>query len=355
MRHLLFAFIIPIFLISQENYKKTCGVKRNLIQVATKNNTITKANLSEIITIPVHFIIVHKPNEEIGEGRNLSYEQIYSQIEVLNEDFRKLNPSFINTPDEFLPVAADCMIEFCLATIDEYGNSTNGITRYPYDSNQMSENYWEDVISQETYWDPKYFLNIWVARLGGGNDGFAYMPSDNVPLYLDGVVVKDRYVGRGGSAQWPFDEGHLTTHEVGHWLGVDHTWDSWDNYSCSIDDGIEDTPEQYEEYYDCPSYPQYSCDSSDMFMNFMDYVDDACLSLWTEGQKNLMHNIIQNDRNELLNNPYNCDNSSNISEEIKPRKIIQTIDLLGRPSTHQQGFNIKIYNDGSVKKIFIIK
>ena len=350
MKKVLFLFLV--FGISFSQQTKKCATKSSYISLNRGNHI--QAQEINLVTVPVHFIIVHKPNEAIGEGRNLSNEQIYSQIEVLNEDFRKLNPSSINTPEEFLLVAADCMIEFCLATIDPDGNSTNGITRYVYDSNQMGENYWEDVIAPETYWDSNYYLNIWVARLGGGNDGFAYMPSDGVPEYLDGVVVKDKYVGRGGSAQLPFDEGHLTTHEVGHWFGIDHTWDAWDDYSCSIDDGIADTPEQYEEYYDTPSYPQYSCGTSDMFMNFMDYVDDASLTLWTEGQKELMHEVILNYRNELLNNPYGCSELSSLKTPTISKKIIRKVDLLGRNTNKNEGINIFIYNDGTVEKYYLI-
>jgi len=324
--------------------------------VFERENNIN-VNQIELVTIPIHIIIVHKSSETIGEGRNVSWEQIYSQLDVLNEDFRKLNPSTNETPEEFADVAADCMIEFCLASVDPEGNPTDGVTRYIYDSNQVSENYWEDVIAPETFWDPNYYLNIWVMRLNNNaGDGFAYMPSDGVPPFLDGVVVKDIYFGRDGSAQWPFDEGHLTTHEVGHWFGVDHTWDAWDDYSCNIDDGIEDTPEQYEEYYDCPSYPQYSCNSSDMFMNFMDYVDDACLTLFTEGQKELMHEIILNYRTELLNNPFGCENNVNIDavKQQNLKSIIKKIDLLGRESL-KKGLNIEIYEDGSVIKKYIIK
>jgi len=349
MKFVLFTFLLFGLTFSQN---KKCTTKSTSISLNRSHHI--KVNKINLVSIPVHFIIIHKPNEEIGEGRNLTNEQVYSQIDVLNEDFRKLNPSAGNTPEEFVLVAADCMIEFCLATIDPNGNPTTGITRYAYDSNQMGENYWEDVIAPQTYWDPNFYLNIWVARLGGGNDGFAYMPSDGVPDYLDGVVVKDKYVGRGGSAQLPFNEGHLTTHEVGHWLGVDHTWDAWDDYSCSIDDGIDDTPEQYEEYYDYPTYPQYSCGTSDMFMNFMDYVDDACLTMWTEGQKELMHEVILNYRNELLNNPYSCLNTSSIEYSNSLKKIINIFDVLGRSISQERGLNIYIYDDGTVEKKYLI-
>ena len=110
-----FFVIISLTLSAQNQKSKRCGVKKPLIEYEFKNDVITNNKIDSIIVIPVHFIIVHKSSEAIGEGRNLSEDQIYSQIEVLNEDFRKLNPSSIETPTEFMSVAADCQIEFCLA------------------------------------------------------------------------------------------------------------------------------------------------------------------------------------------------------------------------------------------------
>lgn len=85
-------------------------------------------SVPEIIRIPVVVHVLHA-GEPIGTGLNISMAQIESQIDVLNEDFRRLNADAINTPVAFQSVASDVEIEFYLACIDPNGNSTNGVVR----------------------------------------------------------------------------------------------------------------------------------------------------------------------------------------------------------------------------------
>ena len=127
---------------------------------------------SAVIVIPVHVIIVHNPGEAIGTGANLSVERIQSQIDVLNEDFIRLNSDASNTPSEF--AAADTEIEFCLAVVDENGNATDGITRYPTNLNMNSN---ESTIKNATRWNRNLYLNMWSAPNLGGILGWAYLPS----------------------------------------------------------------------------------------------------------------------------------------------------------------------------------
>ncbi|GIV23045.1 MAG: hypothetical protein KatS3mg025_0704 [Bacteroidia bacterium] len=241
---------------------------------------------NNVITIPVVVHIVYRTASE-----NITDAQVQSQIDVLNEDFRRLNADTTNTPSLFAGVAADAEIQFCLATRDPLGNPTTGITRTQTTKTSFSA-YADDVkfSSQggKDAWPTDQYLNIWVCRLSGGVLGYAQFPGSG-PASTDGVVIDFRYFGRGGSAQAPYDQGRTATHEVGHWLNLRHIWG---DAQCG-DDLVNDTPTQEGPNYSCPTFPHPTCgNTSDMFMNYMDYTDDACMNLFTVGQKNRMRAVL---------------------------------------------------------------
>lgn len=241
---------------------------------------------NNVITIPVVVHIVYRTPAE-----NISDAQVQSQIEVLNEDFRRLNADRIYTPSLFANVAADAEIQFCLATRDPQGNPTNGITRTQTTKTSFDP-YSDDVKYSsrggKDAWPTDQYLNIWVCNLSGNLLGYAQFPGGGPPAE-DGVVINYRYFGRGGSAQAPFNKGRTATHEVGHWLNLRHIWG---DAQCG-DDYVLDTPTQEQANYGCPTFPHPSCgNTSDMFMNYMDYTDDACMNLFTQGQKARMRAVL---------------------------------------------------------------
>lgn len=235
---------------------------------------------NNIITIPVVVHVIYK-----SSSQNISDAQIQSQIDVLNEDFRKLNADAGNTPSEFSSLAADVQVQFELASIDPNGNTTNGITRKYSSKTTWGTN---DDMKKSTKggvnpWDTGKYLNMWICNIGGGTLGYAQFPGG--PSATDGVVISPQYFGRTGDVSAPFDKGRTTTHEVGHYLNLRHIWGDG---GCGASDYVNDTPDADGPNYSCPSYPKSSCGSNDMFMNYMDYVDDACMYLFTSGQKNRM-------------------------------------------------------------------
>ncbi len=253
-----------------------------------------------IITIPVVVHVVWNANAE-----NISDAQIFSQMDVLNNDFRRTNSDASNTPAIWQSIAADCEIDFCLATTDPNGNPTTGITRTQTAQNSFSIND-DDVKSTASGgvnpWNQDDYLNIWVCDLSGGILGYATPPSNfNNPN--DGVVIGYRYFGTTGVVQSPYNKGRTATHEVGHWLNLDHIWG--DSY-CG-NDQINDTPKQQEANYGNPGFPHNanSCNTSnasgDMFMNYMDYTNDGAMNLFTNGQKTRMISAINQYRQDLLN------------------------------------------------------
>lgn len=262
--------------------------------MAEKRMAVRHLQSGNTLYIPVHVIIVHQPNHGVGQGSNLSKNRIISQINAINLDFSRKNVDTLNTPAVF--AAGNPMIQFCLAGIDPDGNPTDGITRYPSTANFDEE---EFTIKAETGWPRTDYLNIWVAEIE--DLGYAYIPSLNgLPnSTLDGAVINTiAFGGPGFGAEAPYDLGRTATHEIGHFLGLQHIWRG---SGCTNDDGFSDTPLQDDENYGCPVHPSPSCDNAgDMFMNYMDYTDDNCMNAFSALQANHMRNILMGVRSSLI-------------------------------------------------------
>ena len=280
--------------------------------------------MNGIITIPVVVHVLYNT-----AAQNISDAQILSQIDVLNEDFRRLNSDASNTPADFLPVAADSEIEFCMATTDPNGNATDGITRKQTSNSSWSTNDNMKFSSQggTDAWPTGDYLNIWVCNMSGGILGYAQFPGG--PAATDGIVCLTTAFGTTGNVNAPFNLGRTTTHEVGHWLNLRHIWGDG---NCNADDFVSDTPTAGgPNYTGAPcSYPgPNSCndgggDLPDMFQNYMDYSDDGCMNLYTTGQKDRMRALFDpgGARASLLNStacgpaaPAHCSNGTQDGDE----------------------------------------
>ncbi len=220
------------------------------------------------INIPVYVYVIYA-----NSSQNISDSQVNSQISVLNADFNDTN--YNDVPAEFQGLGADIDISFTLATIDRQANSTSS-----WGTNNAVKSAYPAVPGH---------LTIWVANIGGGILGYAQFPGGNAST--DGVVISPQYFGTTGTATAPFDQGRTATHEVGHWLNLRHIWGDG---RCKQDDFVADTPSSDGPNYGCPSYPTVNCKSNDMTMNYMDYTDDACMNMFTEGQKERMRAIFAN-------------------------------------------------------------
>lgn len=235
-----------------------------------------------VINIPVYIHVVYNNSNE-----NISSAQITSQMNVLNDDFRKLNSDVSQIPQEFAGVAADAEINFTLAGTFRYSDS-----RTSWGTNDAVKSAYPPVT-------PETHLNIWVCNIGGGILGYAQFPGGN--LATDGVVVSPQYFGTTGYVSAPFDGGRTLTHEVGHYLNLRHIWGDG---RCRQDDFVSDTPSSDRPNYGCPSYPTAHCRTNDMTMNYMDYVDDACMYMFSEGQKARMRALFASGgvRSSILTN-----------------------------------------------------
>ncbi len=244
--------------------------------------------------IPVHIIVVHTPGLAIGSGNNHSVEKILEQMQVLNKDFGRTNFDTIFTPKEFK--SGNPKIHFCLASIDPDGKPTDGISRYASNSSFQNE---EIFIKTSTAWPREDYLNIWVA--GITNLGFSYIPNaTSLPdSKIDGVTIDHKaFGGNKTNTNKPYNLGRTATHEVGHFLGLQHIWFT---DGCIGDDGITDTPLQNRANLGCKSHPSISCQNKgDMYMNYMDYSDDDCLVMFSFDQAKYMRSILSTLRYALL-------------------------------------------------------
>ncbi len=136
-----------------------------------------------------------------------------------------------------------------------------------------------------------------------------YAVSPGAPADVDGVVIDYKNFGLADVSSKPYDLGRTTTHEIGHWLGLTHVWGD-DGGTCDGEDGIGDTPLQTNSTYGCPDFPLIDDCSVDypgiQFMNYMDYTDDACMNMFTEGQKDRMRSVLLSYRAALLTSVAGC-------------------------------------------------
>lgn len=218
------------------------------------------------VNIPVYVHVIYANSQQ-----NISDAQINSQISVLNNDFNDTN--YNDVPSEFQGVASDVDINFTLAGVYRHSNSTSS-----WGTNDAMKSAYPPIT-------PETHLNIWVCNIGGGILGYAQFPGGNAST--DGVVVSPQYFGTQGYVSAPFDGGRTTTHEVGHYLNLRHIWGDG---RCRQDDFVADTPSSDRPNYGCPT-TAYHCRSNDQFMNYMDYTDDSCMNMFTEGQKARMRSL----------------------------------------------------------------
>jgi hypothetical protein len=275
-------------------------IQQNELSKITFNAGTT---ISAIIRIPVVVHILYNSTTQ-----NVSDEQVKSQIDALNRDFRQRNNDTSNIPERFKSLAADIEIEFQLAVVSPKGSATNGIVRKQTVVKEWSV---DDKIKFSAYggddaWDSKSYLNIWVGNI---KKTLGYSSAMNGPIEKDGIVISNTVFGTIGIAG-AFNKGRTLVHEVGHWLGLKHIWG---DAPCG-DDEVEDTPKQAGFTTGCPTEFRATCGASalgDMYMNYMDFTNDACMYLFTKGQKDRMRsNFFESGFRRSILNSKGLDSSS---------------------------------------------
>ncbi len=311
---------------------------------------------NEIINVPVVIHVLYNTT-----AQNISDAQILSQLTALNKDFSNQNADRINTPEVFKNFSADIRIQFCLAQVDPAGNRTGGIIRKQTNATSFTA---DDAMKNslsggDNAWDSKKYLNIWVCTLGSRSLGYATPPGG--PVDKDGLVIAYDVFGTTGNLRVPFNKGRTVTHEIGHWLGLKHLWG---DANCG-DDEVDDTPQQQSYNFGCPSFPHVSSCSpnsnGDMFMNYMDFSDDACMNMFTMGQKKRMRALFAagNLRNSFLTS-FACDStlvqagplpttpaSTSTAVDIfkvYPNPVQSVVTVEYKPAADMQVKSIRIYS-----------
>ncbi len=280
-----------------------CGTNTNTdsITKSVENNYPSKLESRSILILPVVVHIVWNQSVE-----NLSDSQIAWQIERLNIDFTNANSFNTSVPKEFRKAIGSPGIRFCLASTDPEGKPTNGITR-TYTShtfvgskknNQNNFSIHSTAEGGKDPWNTDLFINVWVGKLEN-QFGRASIAGAIKNKNEDGIVIDPSVFNAN-----PYQnlKGRTLVHEMGHYLGLKHLWGQ-NVGDCNEDDDIEDTPMQSAPYFDCPMYPQKSCNSNNMYMNYMDFVSDECMHFFTIGQSEKMVHTVMTSRAKLLNSP----------------------------------------------------
>lgn len=239
------------------------------------------------VEIPVVFNVIYNTS-----AQNVSDARIAEQIAVLNADYGATNSDINKIPAAFQPVAAgDVKIRFKLVATNRKQNSKTG---WKSNLEEMKKASTGGIDAT----DVNKNMNIWVVNSildengQAGTLGYAYYP-ENAGQWYDGLVIGYQYIGKTGASA-PFNLGRTVTHEVGHYLNLPHLWGSSDA-GCQTDYS-NDTPTSPGPNYGNPTYPLNrvcgGVSRSQMFMNYMDYVDDKSMVMFSANQKTRMQAVV---------------------------------------------------------------
>ncbi len=301
---------------TRKNYEADLVQYNKVIDQYLKNKALSKTAIATV-TVPVVVHVVYA-----NATQSISVAQAVSQVQVLNDDFAKLNTDASNvTQPSFVAAQGGANIRFCMAQRDPSGNPTTGVD---YKSTTVASFGTSDNVKHTSTggvdaWDVTKYVNIWVCNIGGGILGYAEFPTTSLSNTW-GLVLQYNYTGSGGSAQSPYDLGRTGTHEFGHCFNLYHIWG--DEAACSGSDQCNDTPNQGAEHYGCFAVGSVQTDACTtggdgvMWMNYMDYTDDACMYMFTLNQVARMEAVVNTA-------PWNVLASSNACTPV----VLSTLDV----------------------------
>ena len=294
------------------------------------------AGLTDTIPIIFHIILNTQQINQLGGDAGIQL-RIASQLKAINEDFTGVNSDSTGIPAAFKPVFAHTGIHFGLAHQKPDGTATPGYEIIPISSLSSDTSgieagtyynfpgaYYNANLTPISYSSDKY-LNIWVINPQENHANTGLLGITTPPSFVNagwasanetGVLLNYGAFGvRTAPTQYyipGITGGRTLTHELGHFFELAHVWG--ENDLCPSDpggddDNIADTPPQADATYGNPSFPRYDgCSSSGtngiMFLNYMDYVNDNAMHMFTNGQANVMNNALATESGTLLTHPW---------------------------------------------------
>ena len=330
---------------TRSNYATDYSQYNQMLDQYIQNNqaALNTAARTANITIPVVIHILYNTSTQ-----NISDAQATSQFAVLNNDFQRLNADKVNTPSTFTSVAGGVGITFCLAQRDPNGNATTGIIHKSTTTTSFTTD--DKIKSSSTGgddpWDVTRYINIWIGNISGGILGYGEFPTNTLSNTY-GLVLNYTATGTMGTAGAPYNLGRTGTHEFGHCFNLRHIWGDG-GAQCAASDGITDTPPQQGGTaapagcnYGVPTYPWQpnTCTrpdgiggasvtnvNGDMFMNYMDYTDDAAMNMFTQQQCVRMLAVVSNAPWNVLASSNGCTPVTSYSLDAGIASIIRPVN-----------------------------
>ncbi len=321
-------------------------IRSRMVEIEDQQSAIlpsSQLRRLDTLTIPVVVHVVYYSEEE-----NISDEKIYEQIEILNRSFGGHVAAPPGVPAWVKSLAAPSGIQFCLAQKDTNNQPTTGITRtqtyepaigLKTDSSGKLRLFY-DELGGKTPWNTQQFFNLYICDIGTSIAGYASSPERSIQPNEDGAVVNYRFWGLNSSENYP--NGYIACHETGHYFNLLHPWG---NGGCESDDKVRDTPRQAQPTIGCPETQPISCNSKDLVHNFMDYTDDPCVFMFTQGQVLRMQHSLAVHRPGLLQN--NCEGQNtqiSLTPQLYPNPVKQGPIIIRWPSTDQNVAEIKVWS-----------
>ena len=310
-----------------------------------ENNNLNRSAM--VVVIPVVFHVLYT-----NAAQNIPDARIYEQLDVMNKDFSRTNVDASNTRSQFLSVATNTQIQFCLAERTPANAPTTGIVRVSY-TGQFPSN--PHTVSPE--WDHTQYLNIYIGNCAGL--GYSNLPPGS-PGNDHAVILFSSVGGPNVPGTYvPYHLGRTATHEIGHWLNLQHTFNGGCSGLTSANcnsggDYVCDTPPVANATFGCPTNNPNSCTESspfpppytmnmvDMFENYMDYTDDPCMNTFTTGQSSRMNAAITIYRSSLL--------TSQGCVPVGLNEILDASYVMLSPNPSEGVFNIE-FNFPSATKV----